>query len=234
MYKDYEPEDIKIGSEYIIIKARSRDHDENTVLTYQRVDKGGFGYLYSGLNGTKHRFNDQDWKRTRVELAEYGGAHKIYTQRREDTKAKIFAIDKLRVTHSSTNNILLQKNCLRFIGAERTECLNVTNQFVDNIPNQNGAVPPKIEFSRRDFYIKLLLWILAALILLGVLAYIFMLLKASPKPGGYSTTQTTTTRPRGRVVEERVYDSSTNRHLEFEDDIHLDRSQEDIYGDSAL
>jgi hypothetical protein len=236
MYKDYEPEDIDIGSQYIVIKARSKDNAENSILTYKRVDKGGFGYLYSGLNGTQHRFNDQDWKNTRVELAEYGSGHKIFVQRREDTRARIFAIDSLRVTNTGTDQRLLEQNCIRFIGSDHTtKCLNMSTSVARTIPNQNGVVPKPPRFSRASFWLKVFLSILAALIMLGAIAYVLALLRASPKPGVYSSSKTVSRPTRGRVVEERVYrDSSTNRHLDYSYDDAFDASQEHVYGDSAV
>lgn len=240
MFRDYEAMDVKIGSRYIIMKARSRDWQDNTILTYLRRDGniGGQGFLYSGLNGTTHGFNKWEWTKTKVELAEFGGSHRIFVQRKEDTHARVFLIGNLRITLSSNDWWKQNENCIRFIGAENTRCYKVNEVWYRDIPNQPGPPEKTPTFSTQDFWFKVLLWVLAALVFLAVVGYLLSLLSASVKPGygsGKSEQVVYESRPRGRVVEETVEyreGRSSARGLNYE--VNHDVSQEQMYGDYAL
>lgn len=240
MYKDYEAMDVQIGSRYIIMKARSRDLQDNTILTYLRQDgnKGGNGFLYSGLNGTTNGFNKWEWTKTKVQLAEFGGSHRIFVQRKEDTKARVYLIGQLRITLSNNDWTKQNANCIHFNHAENTKCVPVGDVWYRDIPNQPGPPEKKIEFDSGDFFLKVFLWIAAAVVLIAALALVYVFWSASPKPGYKAAKQDMmyeSRAPRERVVEEVVEyrgGRSSARGLNYQDPI--DVSQEQMYGDYAL
>lgn len=243
MFRDYEPLDVKIGSRYIVMKAKSRDWNDNTVLTYLRRDKGGDGFLYGGINGTTTGFNKWDWGKSQVELAEFGGAHRVFAQRKQDTHLRSYLIDNLRMTMTSNDWHLQKDNCIHYVGAEDTKCVPVNDIWYRDIPNQPGPPPAGVKTPNRWNWLKILLWVLAALILLAVVGLVLALLAASPKPGYKMAKQQDVVyeeerRPRQqRVVEETVEyrgGRSSARNLNYSVDRGLDRSQEEIYGDFAL
>jgi hypothetical protein len=76
LYKDYEAMDIKLGSKYIVIKAKSLDDNDNTVLTYKRQDLAsspGQGFMWGAFNGTEYA--DIEWDKAQVEHTEWGNVH---------------------------------------------------------------------------------------------------------------------------------------------------------------
>lgn len=241
MFRDYEAMDVKIGSQYIIMKAKSRDWNDNTVLTYLRKDKGGDGFLYSGLNGTTNGFNKWDWGKSQVELAEFGGAHRIFVQRKQDTHQRSYLIENLRMTMNNNDWHKQKDNCIHFTGAENTKCVPVSDIWYRDIPNHPGPAPAAVKYSNGNYWLKVLLWVLAALLLLGVIGLVVAMLAASPKPGYKMAKQNDIVyqedrRPRQRVVEETVEyrgGRSSARNLNYTDRA-LDRSQEQLYGDFAL
>lgn len=235
------------------MKAESLDAPDRSVLVYKRQDlstKPGFGYMWGAINGSlpnppydnapNTNYMDSDWPKVKVQLGEFNGGHKILVQRREDTGADIWNIGDLIVNFASADWHLQKKNCIRFDGAENTECVKIPKVWYRNVPNQPG--PPPVSNPDNWRWLRILAWILGSLILLGALAYLIYLFTASQKPGlGRSQSDYYATKRGGkRVVEETVVERgsrSTTRGLNYEDveEIQYESgpglSQEEVYGD---
>jgi hypothetical protein len=247
MYKDYRADHIQIGSQYIIMKAHSMDDNDHTVLTYKRQDlanRPGQGYLWGAFNGTEYA--DVEWDKVQVQMGEWGQGHKFYIQRREDVGADIYDIGTLRVNQVSDNWQRGKDNCIQFDKAENTKCVPVSDIWYRNVPNHPG----KAEVHDPDNFnlLRILGWVLAGLILIGIIAIIFKLLTASPKPGFAKGSgaeaeyyENGTNRGTTRVVEEEtVVRGSTRRGLTQYEDVqevqysdNAIASQEEMYGDYA-
>jgi hypothetical protein len=243
LYKDYEAKDIKLGSMYIVIKASSLDDNDNTVLTYKRQDltsKPGMGFMWGAFNGTKYA--DIEWDKAQVEHTEWGNGHKFYVQQREDVGADIYDISNLKATVVSDDWQKGKSNCIQFDRAENSKCVPVEDIWYRNVPNHPG---PEEKHNPDNFNLwRILGWIAAGLIVLGAIALIIMLLKASPKPGMVKGQEAeyydNVPNQRGnRVVEEVTTErASTRRGLNQYEDIERVQysdnnaaSQEELYGD---
>lgn len=236
MYKDYEPMDIQIGSQYIIMKSESFDNKDKSVLVYKRQDvqDPGNGFLFGGVNGTIAGWDRWDWKNTKVQLAEYGGSHRIFLQHNEAKNAEIYEIGPLRISLNNANWHLQKENCILFDGSENSKCVPVQDIWYRNIPNQPGPPEKQPTFSNFDFWFKVLMWILAILVLLAVLLYLLSLFRASWKPG-YSKVSGNNEKQYDYYEEREDYrdnnrraDMSTERRLVGRDEY---ISQEEVYGD---
>jgi hypothetical protein len=244
MYKDYQADDIQIGAQYIIIKSHSLDDNDHTVLVYRRQDltgNPGKGYLWGAFNGTEYL--DVEWDKVQVQIGDFNTGNKFYVQRREDTGADVYDIGTLRINMNNADWDRQSQNCIQFDKAENTRCVPVGDVWYRNVPNHPGA-PEKHNPDNNNIF-KILGWVLAGLILLGILALIFKLLTASAKPGlaggseaeyyeGGNVNRGT------RVVEEEtttVQRGSTRRGLTQYEDVeevqYSDNgvSQEEMYGD---
>lgn len=243
MYKDYQADKIQIGSQYIVMKAHSLDDNDHTVLVYKRQDlttKPGKGFLWGAFNGTEYA--DVEWDKVQVEMGEFSQGHKFFVQRREDTGADVYDISTLRVNILSGEWDRVKTNCIQFDGAENSKCVPVSDVWYRSVPNHPG--PPEKHDPDNFNWLKIMGWILAGLILLGVIALVVKLMTASPKPGYSSASEAeyyeNGTANRGtRVVEEETTTvrGSTRRGLTQYEDVqeiqYSDNavSQEEIYGD---
>lgn len=233
LYKDYEPLDLQMGSRYIILKSESLDFKDKSVLVYKRQDvqDPGIGFLYGGVNGTVAGWDRWDWKNTRVQLAEYGGTHKIFLQHNEAINAEIYEIGPLRISLNTASWQNQKLNCILFDGSENSKCVPVQDVWYRDIPNQPGPPEKKIEF-KSDFWLKFLLWVLLGLVILGALAYLFLLFQASPKPGYKKVGG----EKRDFVYEEREeyyddYENGGSTHRGFVGRNDMYHGQEELYGD---
>lgn len=244
MYKDYQADDIQIGSQYIIMKAHSLDDNDHTVLTYRRQDLGsrpGEGFLWGAFNGTEYA--DVEWDKVQVQMAEWSGGHKFYVQKREDTGADIYDIGNLRVNVLNGDWERGQTNCIQFDRSENSKCVPVGDVWYREVPNHPGP-PEKYDPDNYKLW-RILGWIAAGLILLAVLAIVIKLLTASAKPGMGKGAQSeyyeNGAQSRGtRVVEEETTTvrGSTQRGLTQYEDVQEVQysnnnavSQEEMYGD---
>lgn len=146
-------------------------------------------------------------------------------------------IGQLRITLSSNDWWKQKDNCIKFIAAENTRCVPVSDIWYRDIPNQPGPPEKTPEFKTGDFWFKVFLWALAALVLLAAAGLVLTFLMAGPKPGYKAAKEEVvydTRAPRERVIEETVEyrgGRSSARELNYRD---VDVSQEAMYGDYAL
>lgn len=245
LYRDYQADDIQIGDQYIIIKAHSLDDNDNTVLVYRRQDLStnpGGGFLWGAFNGTEYL--DVEWDKVQVQLSEFSNGDKFYIQRREDTGANVYDIGNLKVTINDANWAKQQGNCIQFDKAENTNCVPVGEVWYRKLPNHPGPA----EKHDQDNYnlLRIFAWIIAGLILIGIIALLWRMLTASAKPGigrGASEAEYyegVSAERGGRVVQEEVTTverGSTRRGLTQYEDVEEVQfsdngvSQEEMYGD---
>lgn len=228
--------DIKLGSNYIVIKAKSLDDNDNTVLTYRRQDLGtkpGQGFMWGAFNGTEYA--DIEWDKAQVEHTEWGNGHKFYVQAREDPGADIYDIGNLRATVNNDDWQRGQTNCIQFDRSLNSKCVPIGDVWYRNVPNHPG---PEEKHNPDNYNVwRILGWIAAALVVLGALALIFMLLRASPKPGVVAQEgeyYDNVPQKRGRVVEEVTTSRrGLNQYEDVERVQYSDNgaSQEELYGD---
>lgn len=182
MYKDYKADDILIGSSYIVMKAHSLDDNDKTVLTYRRMDltsRPGHGFLWGSFRGTEYA--DVEWQKVQVQMSDWQNGNKIYVQTREDVGADVYDIANLRVNVVDGNWQRGETNCIHFDRSVNSKCVPIGDIWYRVVPNHPG--PAEKQESDRSGLLEILGWILAGLVLAGLVVLLVAYLTASPKPG---------------------------------------------------
>jgi hypothetical protein len=207
MYKDYTADDILIGSNYIVMKAHSLDDNDKTVLTYRRQDlasRPGQGFLWGAFNGTEYA--DIEWSKVQVQMSDWANGNKFYVQAREDAGADVYDIGNLRVNIVDGNWQKGETNCINFDRSENSKCVPVGDIWYRTVPNHPG--PEEVHDPDNYSIMQIIGWILAGLVLLGLIALLVMYLTASPKPGYAKGAEAqyyeNGSNTRGRVIQEEV------------------------------
>lgn len=156
----------------------------------------------------------------------------------------MYDIGNLRVTQNSNNWEEGSGNCINFDKSENSRCVPVGEVWYREVPNQTGT--PEVHDPDTDFsFLSIIGWVIAGLILLGIICLLVKLLTASAKPGMGSGAQADyyenggTSRGVRQIEEEQttIQRGSTRRGLTQYEDVEEVQysnngvSQEEMYGD---